>query len=652
MKYSKYIITMSVLLTLCVLSPQVQGQATVSLSKVLPWDKDTVELFSILPVQDGGRVKPMDTYAQFVMLKINGKRSLTLPSDDRLKPVPWLMNCLFYPEEAATYRHFVVDTSEVITSMGITAHDKKRDRYSYAELLPGRPKLRELASKYGRIEAKQRTSLQQQILNLYHNMDQFESLIGFLNFGRNKIEVAPDSWLATYFPGETSVNLGALMSKAPAMIRIIRENPDGLSKVEIDKLVNDLNDALHSLQHSIDPAGMLAMFPPEDKDIAEWSSPAMVISQALSARPPEPALIDMLAGLATLADIVDDRTAFQSALGQLHGQVRLAADGRGEYQKVELEVAYYRGKYIFYAQWLFVLSFVFVAMTWLFPGSKLLGRVTTASVIVPTALLIIGITFRCIVRSRPPVTTLYETMLFITACAVLAALAMEFMNRKRIALAMGSILGAMGMFLAYRYEVKEGMDTMPSMVAVLDTNFWLSTHVTSITIGYSAALLAAGLAHVYVFGKLFNIKRNDAEFYDTVTRMIYGIVCFCLLFSLVGTILGGIWANESWGRFWGWDPKENGALLICIWGLIILHARLGKYIEDLGMSLTSIVLGMVTMFSWFGVNQLGVGLHSYGFTSGIMQALSIFWAIESFVILLGLFVYLRGLGQTPEETAT
>ncbi len=143
-------------------------------------------------------------------------------------------------------------------------------------------------------------------------------------------------------------------------------------------------------------------------------------------------------------------------------------------------------------------------------------------------------------------------------------------------------------------------------------------------------------------------------FYDSLARVIYGVVCFSLLFSIIGTVLGGIWANESWGRFWGWDPKENGALLICIWGLIILHARLGGYIRAYGTAVASVLLGMIVAFSWWGVNLLGVGLHSYGFTSGIMGMLVLFWTGESVVAALGLYAAMRdkpGPGVVGDEAA-
>ncbi|MCA9002010.1 MAG: cytochrome c biogenesis protein CcsA, partial [Planctomycetes bacterium] len=137
-----------------------------------------------------------------------------------------------------------------------------------------------------------------------------------------------------------------------------------------------------------------------------------------------------------------------------------------------------------------------------------------------------------------------------------------------------------------------------------------------------------------------------------LTRMIYGVLCFSLLFSVVGTILGGVWANDSWGRFWGWDPKENGALLICLWELIILHARMGGFIRDFGFAVMNVLLAVVVAFSWWGVNLLGVGLHSYGFTEGVNFWLSVFYGVEITVVLIAVVLkYTKGFGDNQGQIA-
>ncbi len=109
---------------------------------------------------------------------------------------------------------------------------------------------------------------------------------------------------------------------------------------------------------------------------------------------------------------------------------------------------------------------------------------------------------------------------------------------------------------------------------------------------------------------------GDKSLRRSITRATYGMLCVTLFLSLVGTVLGGIWANDSWGRFWGWDPKENGALMIVLACLAILHARLGGYLKEWGINLAAISLAAVVAFSWWGVNLLGTGLHNYGFTEG------------------------------------
>src|SRR5882724_5321946 len=144
--------------------------------------------------------------------------------------------------------------------------------------------------------------------------------------------------------------------------------------------------------------------------------------------------------------------------------------------------------------------------------------------------------------------------------------------------------------------------------AVLDTNIRLATHVVAITTGYSAMFLAGMLAIIYVLRGVFtrSLKKQTA---DSLARMTYGVICFATLFSFVGTVLGGIWADQSWGRFWGWDPKENGAVLIVLWCAIILHARWGGFIRQRGLMILAIFGNVVTSFSWlvgFIISQLAL----------------------------------------------
>ena len=118
--------------------------------------------------------------------------------------------------------------------------------------------------------------------------------------------------------------------------------------------------------------------------------------------------------------------------------------------------------------------------------------------------------------------------------------------------------------------------------------------------------------------------------------MVYGVVCFAMLLSFVGTVLGGIWADQSWGRFWGWDPKENGAVLIVLWNTLILHARWCGLVKDRGVAVLAIFGNVMTAWSWFGTNQLGIGLHAYGFDSRLADGCFNFWVSQLFILSWGL----------------
>jgi len=174
---------------------------------------------------------------------------------------------------------------------------------------------------------------------------------------------------------------------------------------------------------------------------------------------------------------------------------------------------------------------------------------------------------------------------------------------------------------------------MEMMRAVLDTNFWLATHVVTITIGYVATFVAGFLGIVFIAFGLLN-RKFDRPSAISLERLMYGAICFATLFSFIGTVLGGIWADQSWGRFWGWDPKENGALIIVLWNAMILHARWGNMIQERGMAVMSVFGNVVTSYSWFGVNMLGVGLHSYGFMDAGFKWLLLFVASQA--IIMGL----------------
>ena len=233
---------------------------------------------------------------------------------------------------------------------------------------------------------------------------------------------------------------------------------------------------------------------------------------------------------------------------------------------------------------------------------------------------------RILLQGRPPVTNLYSSAVFVGWAAVILGLILERMYRKGFGTAVAAAAGFASLIIAHHLAM-EG-DTMEMMRAVLDSNFWLATHVVTITIGYSGTFLAGIIAIAYTLRKHIAPDPDPATT-RALVDMTYGIICFALLFSFVGTVLGGIWADQSWGRFWGWDPKENGALLIVLWNAIILHCRWGGYIREKGLMAMAIFGNIITSLSWFGVNMLGMGLHSYGFMDQAFWALAVFIATQA-----------------------
>ena len=177
-------------------------------------------------------------------------------------------------------------------------------------------------------------------------------------------------------------------------------------------------------------------------------------------------------------------------------------------------------------------------------------------------------------------------------------------------------------------------DQFKHLEAVLDTQIWLATHVVTINLGYAATLLAGLLATVYIIMGVCSPNMDEKTGKD-ITRMTYAAICFAIWFSFVGTVLGGLWGDDSWGRFWGWDPKENGALMIVIWNALVLHARWGKMIGERGLAILALGGNIITAWSWWGVNELGVGLHAYGTTEGVVKALMIYWGIQFVLIAMG-----------------
>jgi ABC-type transport system involved in cytochrome c biogenesis permease subunit len=303
-------------------------------------------------------------------------------------------------------------------------------------------------------------------------------------------------------------------------------------------------------------------------------------------------------------------------------------------RKAKLEYAFNTIEPFYHAMILYVLVFVLICASWLIAPARPTLQRTAFWVLVLTLLFhTAGLALRIYLSGRPPVTNLYSSAIFIGWAATVFCVALEKIYKNGIGSLAASIVAFPSLIIAH-YLAASG-DTMQMLQAVLDTNIWLATHVVVITLGYSATFLAGILGCIYVVGGVMTPSLSDDSSRKSLARMIYGVVCFAMLFSFVGTILGGIWADQSWGRFWGWDPKENGAVLIVLWNAIVPHARWGGVARERGVACLAIFGNVVTAWSWFGTNMLGVGLHSYGFMDSAVFWLAAFITSQLAIITIG-----------------
>jgi ABC-type transport system involved in cytochrome c biogenesis permease subunit len=300
--------------------------------------------------------------------------------------------------------------------------------------------------------------------------------------------------------------------------------------------------------------------------------------------------------------------------------------------KTQAELFFNQMEPFYNAMVIYVLAGLLAVFSW-FNLSETLRRSAVWLVWLAFVIHTIGLVYRMVLEGRPPVTNLYSSAIFIGWGACLLGIILERFHKNGIGIVVSAGIGFITLIIAHHLAL-EG-DTMEMMRAVLDTNFWLATHVVAVTVGYASTFVAGFLALIYIVRGFFT-KTLDAATGKSLARMIYGIVCFATLFSFVGTVLGGIWADQSWGRFWGWDPKENGALIIVLWNALILHLRWGGLIRERGLVNCAIFGNVVTAWSWFGVNMLGIGLHSYGFTEAAFFWLMLFVLSQLAFIALGM----------------
>lgn len=257
----------------------------------------------------------------------------------------------------------------------------------------------------------------------------------------------------------------------------------------------------------------------------------------------------------------------------------------------------------------------------------------------------LGLALRIVILDRAPVSNTYEAILFMGIFAVVCGLVGQAVNRRGWYLAAGLAASLIALFFAQLVPLTDQTNSIP---AVLRSNYWLILHVLTIVASYGAFLLAAVLGHAFLIRDV--ILRKAPDPHARLIVQTYRVMQVGLVLLTAGTILGGVWAAESWGRFWGWDPKETWALISIVVYFIMLHARYSRWIKDFGLAVASILGFVAIVWTFYGVNYvMATGLHSYGFGAGGEKWVAL-WAVLELVFLVVCFAMARASGPpAPAE---
>jgi ABC-type transport system involved in cytochrome c biogenesis permease subunit len=570
--------------------------------------------FGRLPVVVNGRVKPLDTVARTSLLVLQSSQYIPRPDGTVLTPTEWLLDVVFASKRADGYQQFEINHPDVLALFSLRAEDGRGGRrFSYEQLQKNISELQRQAQLVEPIDAAVRTPFQKAVVRLYSNVGLYFRLRSSL--------VAPDH---QDFLGE----LLTFQKNVVEGVNAVRAKQAG--KEHDTALVDQMLEFGGRFDRMAELAYLLPV-PPDDgeADTAGWSTVGKsLLGTFQTGRLNSSTMV--FAGLARTWR-ADQAKEFNELLGLYRTQLEKSFPN--SLKKCAAEARYNAAEPFYIAMMIYVLAFFVGTFAWLgWPDA--LGRAAFWLVGLAWVVATAGILARMWLEGRPPVTNLYSSALFVGWVAVAACLVLESIYRNAIGSVAAGLVGFSTLLIAY-YLSLDG-DTLEMMRAVLDSNFWLATHVVTVTAGYGATFLAGFLALIYIVRGTLTTSLDKATA-DALNRMVYGIVCFATLFSLIGTVLGGIWADQSWGRFWGWDPKENGALIIVIWNAIFLHARWGGMAKARGLMALAVFGNIVTAWSWFGVNMLGVGLHSYGFMDAA------FWSLMGFVAVMLGFIALANL---------
>ena len=542
-----------------------------------------LDKFANVPVVFGGRVKPIGTLARNALRRVSDKPYLLVPDAENPKKyekepaLRWLLDVMTQEEQAVQHQVVLIPNLDVQTTLGLDR--RKRFRYSISEISKGIESFEKDA-----IEARKVAKRDASALSFYQ---------------RKLLET--DRRLGSYSKLQSSF-LPIPFPRIPTKEEMLKDPGEALKRreeiVRLAKATPRLNQTLMAMQPPlVVPVSNQELWLP----FAAAANEAYVKSISSSEAPDE--RVRMWTKIISAYSNGDARSFNREVASYLKDLERNPPE---EYSPAKVRFESFFNRFDPFTTAYFIYFFAaFLALAgWIamaFGDSDFtLQRTAFCLIILAFVVHTFALGARIYISGRPPVTNLYSSAVFIGWGAVAFGLVIESLFKMGIGNALSSVIGIATLIIADKLGMSG--DTFTVMQAVLDTQFWLATHVVCISLGYVATFVAGGIAIIYLLGGI--VGRSPA-IGKTLAQICYGVVCFAIIFSFIGTVLGGLWADDSWGRFWGWDPKENGALMIVLWNAVILHARWGGMVRDRGLAILAVVGNIVTAWSWFGVNELG-----------------------------------------------
>ena len=299
-----------------------------------------------------------------------------------------------------------------------------------------------------------------------------------------------------------------------------------------------------------------------------------------------------------------------------------------------------------------MILYIMAGLLWLVSATHLFARLMAKFLTISAVILhVLGFSLRCFVAGRPPVTNMYESIIWVSLGVMLFATLLYAKYRQTVLISVATFLSGLALFAADAAPMI--MDpTIRPLVPVLRSNYWLTIHVLTITLSYGAFMLAMGIANVSLFNFIRKARGDTtvatSQRITLLNMLAYRAIMFGTVLLATGTILGGVWADYSWGRFWGWDPKEVWALIALLTYMAILHARFTGWVGNFGFPMWTVICFSTVVFAWYGVNfVLGVGLHSYGFSSGGQAFVTAFLSVQTIWAVYVAILYKRSAAGTP-----